>query len=69
MGFRTGLDMFEKRKICCPLPGFEHRIVQPVTSCYTNYVILAPIGNMVVIKFDPIVKPSASVTFVFQSSL
>jgi len=26
----TGLDILEKRKDSCPLPGFEPRIFQPV---------------------------------------
>jgi hypothetical protein len=38
MGPRTGLDGCEE---CRPPPGFDPRIVQPVTSCCTDYAVTA----------------------------
>jgi len=34
VGPRAGLDRCEKS---CPLPGFDHRTIQPVASRYTDY--------------------------------
>ena len=33
----AGLDGFEESKNLLPLPGFEHRLVRPVASRYTDY--------------------------------
>ena len=34
MDSRTGLNILEKRKISCPLPGSEPRIFQPTENHY-----------------------------------
>jgi hypothetical protein len=39
------------RKIS-PLPGFDHRTVQPVASRYTDYAIAAPMHVFLLIKSD-----------------
>ena len=44
VGPRAGLHKVQKM---LPQPGFNPQTIQPVVSCYTNYVIPAPINKMV----------------------